>query len=67
MFHFTNILWYSKSRTFFIIDVSTFVFFKIKIYRYIYQLIPVHSYDYLNKISIKTNVETDEGNSLNEM
>ena len=67
MFHFTNILWYSKSRTFFIIDVSTFVFFKIKIYRYIYQLIPVHSYDYLNKISIKTNVETDDGNSLNEM
>ena len=32
-----------------------------------YQLIPLHSCDYLNKISIKTNVATDEGNSRNEM
>ena len=30
-----------------------------------YQLIP--PCDYLNKISIKTNVATDEGNSRNEM
>ena len=27
----------------------------------------IHSCDYLNKISIKTNVATDEGNSWNEM
>ena len=27
----------------------------------------IHSCDYLNKISIKTNVATDEGNSRNEM
>ena len=32
-----------------------------------YQLIPLHSCDYLNKTSIKTNVATDEGNSQNEM
>ena len=32
-----------------------------------YQLIPLHSCDYLNRISIKTNVATDEGNSRNEM
>ena len=32
-----------------------------------YQLIPPHSCDYLNKISIKTNVATDENNSRNEM
>ena len=31
------------------------------------QLIPLHSCDYLNKISIKTNVATDEGNNRNEM
>ena len=36
------------------------------IYIYIY-IIPLHSCDYLNKISIKTNVATDEGNSRNEM
>ena len=34
---------------------------------HMYQLIPLHSCDYLNKISIKTNVATDEGNSWNEM
>ena len=34
---------------------------------HMYQLIPLHSCDYLNKISIKTNVATDEGNSRNEM
>ena len=32
-----------------------------------YQLIPLNSYDYLNKTSIKTNVVTDKGNSRNEM
>ena len=32
-----------------------------------YQLIPLHSCDYLNKIPIKENVATDEGNSRNEM
>ena len=32
-----------------------------------YQLIPLHSRDYLNKTSIKTNVATDEGNSRKEM
>ena len=31
-----------------------------------YQFIPLHSCDYLNKIRIKTNVATDEGNSWNE-
>ena len=34
---------------------------------HMYQLIPLHSCDYLNKTSIKTNVATDEGNSRNEM
>ena len=34
---------------------------------HIYQLIPPHSCDYLNKSSMKTNVATDEGNSRNEM
>ena len=34
---------------------------------HMYQLIPLHSCDYLNKILIKTNVATDEGNSRNEM
>ena len=28
---------------------------------------PLHSCDYLNKISIKINVATDEGNCRNEM
>ena len=28
--------------------------------------IPLHSYDYLKQISIKTNMATDEGNSRNE-
>ena len=32
-----------------------------------YQPSPLHQCDYLNKISIKTNVATDEGNSRNEM
>ena len=32
-----------------------------------YQLIPLHSCDYLNKNLMKTNVATDEGNSRNEM
>ena len=31
------------------------------------QLIPLHSCDYPNKNSMKTNVATDEGNSRNEM
>ena len=32
-----------------------------------YQFIPLHSCDYLKKISIKTNVTTDKGNSQNEI
>ena len=36
----------------------------MNIYPVIY---PLHSCDYLNNISIKTNVATDEGNSRNEM
>ena len=32
-----------------------------------YQLILLHSYDYLKKLSIQINVATDEGNSQNEM
>ena len=32
-----------------------------------YQLIPLHTYDYLQKISIKINVAIDEGNSRNKM
>ena len=32
-----------------------------------YKLIQLHSCDYLNKISIKTNMATNEGNSQNEM
>ena len=31
-----------------------------------YQFIPLHSCEYLKKNSIKTNVETDEGNGRNE-
>ena len=34
---------------------------------HMYQLIPLHSCDYLHKISIKTNVATGEGNSRNEI
>ena len=30
-----------------------------------YQFTPLHSCDYLKKISVKINVVTDEGNSLN--
>ena len=30
---------------------------------HMYQLIPLHSRDYLNKNSMKTNVATDKGNS----
>ena len=33
----------------------------------LYTTLPLHSCDYLNKISIKANVATDEGNSRNEM
>ena len=32
-----------------------------------YQFISLHSCDYLKKISIKTNVTTDKGNSQNEI
>ena len=32
-----------------------------------YQFIPQHSCDYLKKISIKINLETDEGKSRNEI
>ena len=32
-----------------------------------YQIIPLHSRDYLKKTSIKINVATDEGNSRNEI
>ena len=34
---------------------------------HIYQLIQLHSYDYLQKISVKLNMATDEDNSRNEM
>ena len=32
-----------------------------------YQISPLHSCDYLNKISIQIKVATDEGNSRNEI
>ena len=32
-----------------------------------YQLIPLHSCDYLKKLSIRVNVATDKGNDRNEM
>ena len=32
-----------------------------------HQFIPLHSCDYLKKISVKTKVTTDEGNSRNEI
>ena len=32
-----------------------------------YQIIPLHSRDYLKKTSIKINMATDEGNSRNEI
>ena len=32
-----------------------------------YQIIPLHSRDYLKKISVKINVATHEGNSRNEI
>ena len=34
---------------------------------HIYQLITLHSCDYLKRLSIQINVATDEGNSRNEM
>ena len=34
---------------------------------HMYQLIPLHSCDYLKKLSIQIKVATDEGNSRNEM
>ena len=34
---------------------------------HMYQLIPLHSCDYLKKNSMKTNVASDESNSQNEM
>ena len=34
---------------------------------HMYQIIPLHSGDYLKKISVKRNMETDEGNSWNEI
>ena len=39
----------------------------IKFYKLSFTHCPLHSCDYLNKSSIKTNVATDEGNSQNEM
>ena len=35
--------------------------------QHIYQFVPLHSCDYLKKISIKINLTTDKGNSLNEI
>ena len=32
-----------------------------------YQIIPLHSCDYLKKVSIKINMATDEGDSRNEI
>ena len=32
-----------------------------------YQIIPLHSRDYLSKILVKINVATNEGNSRNEI
>ena len=32
-----------------------------------YDFIPLYSRDYLQKVLVKINVATDEGNSLNEM
>ena len=34
---------------------------------HMYQLIPLHSCDYLNRLSIKINVLSDEGKSHNEI
>ena len=34
---------------------------------HLYQLIPLHSCDYLKKVLIKTDVATDEGNSRHEI
>ena len=39
----------------------------IYIYIYIYKSIPLHSCDYLKKISVKMNVANNEGNSGNEI
>ena len=51
-----------KRREIFVILIRCVCFFI-----HMCQLIPLHSCDYLNKVSIKTNVTTDEGNSRNEM
>ena len=32
-----------------------------------YQIIPLHSCDYVKKVSIKINMATDEGDSRNEI
>ena len=34
---------------------------------HMYQLIPLHSWDYLKKLSIQINLATDKGNIQNEM
>ena len=35
--------------------------------QHMYQFVPLHSCDYVKKISIKLNLSTEKGNSLNEI
>ena len=59
---YTNMYIYTHTYMYLYIYVHMYSY--IYIYSYIY---PLHSCDYLNKVSIKANVATDEGNSRNEM
>ena len=55
---------YIYTHTYMYLYIYVHMYSYIYIYSYIY---PLHSCDYLNKVSIKANVATDEGNSRNEM
>ena len=48
-------------------DVKNVIFTYFASFIIVYIYIYIHICDYLNKISIKANVATDEGNSRNEM
>ena len=51
--------------------INIYIWYILSIYIYIFiyiiDIIPLHSRDYLKKISIQINVATDEGNGRNEI
>ena len=48
-------------------NIWLYLYLSFSVEYQIYQLDPLHSSDYLKKISIKINVATAEGNSRKEM